>query len=55
MDVHSIVESIVDYATTENIDLVIGTRGRTGLKRFLIGRVANDVVRHAHCSILLVR
>jgi nucleotide-binding universal stress UspA family protein len=56
MDVHSVVESIVDYATTENIDLiVIGTRGRTGLKKFLVGSVANDVVRHAHCPILLVR
>jgi nucleotide-binding universal stress UspA family protein len=56
MDVHSVVESIVDYATRENIDLiVIGTRGRTGLKRFWIGSVANDVVRYAHCSVLLVR
>ncbi len=56
MDVKSVVECIVDYATTENIDLiVIGTRGRTGLKRFLIGSVANDVVRHAHCPVLLVR
>ncbi len=55
-DVHSIVESIVDYASTENIDLiVIGTRGRTDLKKFLIGSVASDVVRHAHCSVLLVR
>jgi nucleotide-binding universal stress UspA family protein len=56
MDVHSIVESIVDYATIEKIDLIVmGTRGRTGLKRFLIGSVANDVVRHAHCPVLLVR
>jgi nucleotide-binding universal stress UspA family protein len=56
MDVHSVVESIVDYATRENIDLmVIGTRGRTGLKKFLMGSIANDVVRHAHCPILLVR
>ena len=56
MDVKSVVECIVDYATTENIDLiVIGTRGRTGLKKFLIGSVANDVVRHAHYPVLLVR
>ncbi|MGC1929307.1 MAG: universal stress protein [Candidatus Nitrosopolaris sp.] len=56
MDVKSVIESIIDFATTENIDLiVIGTRGRTGLKKFLIGSVANDVVRHAHCSVLLVR
>jgi nucleotide-binding universal stress UspA family protein len=55
-DVNSVVESITDYATTKNIDLiVIGTRGRTGLKRFLMGSVANGVVLHAHCSVLLVR
>ncbi len=56
MDVKSIVECIIDYATTENIDLIVlGTRGRTGLKKFMMGSVANDVTRHAHCPILLVR
>ncbi len=56
IDVKSIIESIIDYATRKNIDLiVIGTRGRTGLKRFFIGSVANGVVQHAHCSVLVVR
>jgi nucleotide-binding universal stress UspA family protein len=55
-DVESIIGSIIDYATDKDIDLiVIGTRGRTGLKRFLTGSVANGVVQHAHCSVLLVR
>jgi nucleotide-binding universal stress UspA family protein len=46
MDAHSLAEAIVDYASVENIDLIVmGTRGRTGLKRFLTGSVANDVVR----------
>jgi nucleotide-binding universal stress UspA family protein len=55
-DVKSIIGSIIDYATDKDIDLiVIGTRGRTGLKRFLTGSVANGVVQHAHCSVLLVR
>ena len=55
-DVNSVVGSIIDYATSKNIDLiVIGTRGRTGLKRFFMGSVANGVVQHAHCSVLLVR
>jgi nucleotide-binding universal stress UspA family protein len=45
IDVKSIIESIIEYATQKNIDLiVIGTRGRTGLKRFLMGSVANGVV-----------
>jgi len=56
IDVKSIIESIIEYATQKNIDLiVIGSRGRTGLKRFFMGSVANGVVQHAHCSVLLVR
>lgn len=56
IDVKSVIESIIDYASRKNIDLiVVGTRGRTGLKRFLIGSVANGVVQHAHCPVLLVR
>ena len=55
-DVKSIIGSIIDYATNKDIDLiVVGTRGRTGLKRFLMGSVANGVVQHAHCPVLLVR
>jgi K+-sensing histidine kinase KdpD len=38
--------SIIDYATQRNIDLiVIGTRGRTGLKRLFMGSVPNGVVQ----------
>ena len=54
--VKSVIESIIDYATSKDIDLiVIGTRGRTGLKRFLTGSVANGVVQHAHCSVMIIR
>jgi nucleotide-binding universal stress UspA family protein len=56
IDVKSVIESVIDYASRGNIDLiVIGTKGRTGLKRFLMGSVANGVVQHAHCPVLLVR
>jgi nucleotide-binding universal stress UspA family protein len=56
MDVNSVVGSIIDVAKKETIDLiVIGTKGRTGLKRFLTGSVANGVLQHAHCPVLLVR
>jgi nucleotide-binding universal stress UspA family protein len=55
-DVKSVIGSIIDYATSTDVDLiVIGTRGRTGLKRFMMGSVANGVVQHAHCPVLLVR
>ena len=47
---------IVDFAEKENCDvIVIGTRGRTGFKRLLLGSVANGVVQHAHCPVLLIR
>jgi nucleotide-binding universal stress UspA family protein len=35
--------------------IVVGTRGRTGLWRVLLGSVAEAVVRHAACSVLVVR
>lgn len=56
IDVKSVIGSIIDYASRKDIDLiVIGTKGRTGLNRFLMGSVANGVVQHAHCPVLLVR
>ena len=55
-NVDSVTDAIIDYATKNKIDLiVIGTKGRTGLKRFLMGSVAQGVVQHAHCTVLLVR
>jgi nucleotide-binding universal stress UspA family protein len=48
--------AIVDYAERENVDLiVIGTRGRTGFKKMLLGSVASDVVTYAHCSVMVVK
>ncbi|MDX2091571.1 MAG: universal stress protein [Kofleriaceae bacterium] len=39
-----------------SIDLVVmGSEGRTGIKRLLLGSVAEKVVRHAHCSVLVAR
>ena len=38
------------------VDLVcIGSHGRTGLRRFLLGSVAEKIVRHARCSVLVAR
>ena len=56
LDVMSSVEAIVNYAVEKNIDLiVIGTKGRTGLKRILMGSVASGVVALAGCPVLVVR
>lgn len=35
--------------------IVIGTHGRTGLRHFLLGSVAEKVIRHAPCSVLVTR
>ncbi|HEV2192136.1 MAG TPA: universal stress protein [Nitrosopumilaceae archaeon] len=47
---------ILDYAKNHKIDLiVIGTKGMTGIEKFLMGSVANDVIAYAHCPVLAVR
>ena len=56
LDVASPADSIVNYADGKNADLIVmGTHGRTGIKRFLLGSVASGVVAHAKCSVLVVR
>jgi len=54
--VASAAATIVDYAEEKDIDLiVVGNRGRTGLKKMLVGSVALDVIKYAHCPVLVVR
>jgi nucleotide-binding universal stress UspA family protein len=56
LDVASAADSIVNYAESKKADLiVIGTKGRTGLKRLLLGSVASGVVTHASCPVLVTR
>lgn len=52
----SIVGEIVGFADKEKIDFIIlGTRGRTGLKKLLLGSVAEGVVTHSSCPVMVVR
>jgi nucleotide-binding universal stress UspA family protein len=52
----SIVSAIVEYAEREKIDLiVIGTRGRSGFKKLLLGSVASGVVTYATCPVMVVK
>jgi nucleotide-binding universal stress UspA family protein len=49
-------DAIVAAADSENADLiVVGSHGRSGVSRFLIGSVSDFVVRHAHCPVMVVR
>ena len=48
--------AIVKYAENEKVDLiVVGTRGRSSLKRMLIGSVASDILHYAHCPVMIVK
>jgi nucleotide-binding universal stress UspA family protein len=47
---------ILEYAEKEDIALiVIGTRGRTGLGKLLLGSVASGVVTYSYCPVLVVK
>jgi nucleotide-binding universal stress UspA family protein len=49
-------DAILDVAEEQRADLiVVGNRGMTGAKRFLLGSVPNKVSHHAPCSVLVVR
>ena len=49
-------DAIIDVAEEQRSDLIIvGNRGMTGAKRFLLGSVPNKVSHHAPCSVLIVR
>jgi nucleotide-binding universal stress UspA family protein len=52
----SLVGAIIDYAEHEGVDLIVmGTRGRSGFKRLLLGSTASGVVTYAHCPVLIVK
>jgi nucleotide-binding universal stress UspA family protein len=47
---------IASYAADANMDLIVmGTHGRTGLERLLMGSVAEQTLRSAPCSVLVVK
>ncbi len=49
-------DAILDVAEEQRADLiVIGNKGMTGAKRFLLGSVPNKVSHHAPCSVLIIR
>ena len=48
--------ALIDAAKSEHADLlVVGSRGRTGLSKLLLGSVASHAVTHAPCSVLVVK
>jgi nucleotide-binding universal stress UspA family protein len=53
---HAPARAICDYAENHGVDLIVlGSHGRGGMERWLIGSVAERVVRHAACNVYVVR
>lgn len=49
-------DAILDVAEEQNADVVIvGNKGMTGTKRFLLGSVPNKISHHAPCSVLIIQ
>jgi nucleotide-binding universal stress UspA family protein len=49
-------DAILDVAEEQGADLiVVGNKGMTGAKRFLLGSVPNKVSHHAPCSVMIIR
>ncbi|MCX5874941.1 MAG: universal stress protein [Deltaproteobacteria bacterium] len=49
-------EALVETAKKNKVDLIVlGTHGRTGLVRLLMGSTTARVIGHAHCNVLVVR
>ena len=55
-DTKPVAAAIVEYAESENVYLiVVGSMGKTGFKKMLIGSVSLEIVKYAHCSVLVKR
>jgi nucleotide-binding universal stress UspA family protein len=49
-------DAILDVAEEEGADLiVVGNKGMTGARRFMLGSVPNKVSHHAPCSVMIIR
>ncbi len=53
---HTVYRSILDTAEAVNADLIVmGSHGRRGLEKLVLGSVTAQVLSHAHLSVLVVR
>jgi nucleotide-binding universal stress UspA family protein len=56
LEVGNIGDTVAEIAKTDQYDLVVmGTHGRRGLSRVLMGSIAEKVVRHANCPVITYR
>ena len=56
MDSHSIVKTLVSFAKSNKISLIVmGSHGRTGFDKLLLGSVADGVAQRARCPVLIIK
>jgi len=56
LESNSVVKTLVTFSKSGKFDLIVmGTHGRTGWSKLIIGSVANGVIQTAHCTALLVK
>jgi universal stress protein A len=56
LKVGSPAETILNVAKSLNVHtIVVGSEGKKGIKRVLLGSVAENVVRNAECTVLVAR
>ena len=52
----STVKSILEFAEEKNVDLIVlGTRGRSGIKKLLLGSTASGIVTYSSCPVIVVK
>ena len=56
LESNSVVKQIVSFAKSKKFDLIVmGTHGRTGFDKLILGSVSNGVSQRVGCHVLLVR
>ena len=52
----SLLNTILEYVEEHNINLVVvGTRGRSGIKKMLLGSIASGLVTYSPCPVLVIK
>ena len=52
----SLLNTILEYVEEHNINLVVaGTRGRSGIKKMLLGSIASGLITYSPCPVLVIK
>jgi len=50
------VKEIINFTKTHRFDLIVmGSHGRTGFKKLVLGSVANGIIQHARCPVMVTK